>query len=112
MTNIETIYSNNIILYSIIFITIFESLGQLCLKKSQKNHHLFAIGLISYLIVCLLLCVCYKHDGFIGKVNLMWSCMSIVFVILVGYIFLQEKIERHDIIALLLALLAIYFANK
>jgi EamA domain-containing membrane protein RarD len=37
--------------------------------------------------------------------------MSIIFVIVVGYVFLQEKPKLHDYIALLFAILAIYFAN-
>jgi len=41
----------------------------------------------------------------------MWSCMSIIFVIVVGYVFLQEKLKTHDFVAIFFALLAIYFAN-
>jgi drug/metabolite transporter (DMT)-like permease len=34
-----------------------------------------------------------------------------IFVILFGYIFLQEEIKRHDVIAIIFDFLAIYFAN-
>ena len=63
------------------------------------------------MLVCSLLCYCYAHKGHLGKVNLMWSCMSIIFVIIVGYVFLQEKLKNHDFAAIFFATLAIYFAN-
>lgn len=104
----------HLILFSILFITLFESVGQFCLKKFQsKNLYIyFIIAIIAYIIVCGLLCVCYRNNGYMGKVNLVWSCMSIIFVFLFGYIFLNETIHKHDIIALMFALLAIYFASK
>jgi hypothetical protein len=59
----------------------------------KHNAYLYLSTAVAlYLIVCGLLCLCYKNKGHLGKVNLMWSCMSMIFVILFGYIFLQEEI--------------------
>ena len=106
---------NRFILYAIILITVFEATGQLCLKKFKPtdthSYFYFLFGIIFYMFVFALLCYCYKHKGHLGSVNLMWSCMSIIFVIIVGYVFLQEKLKTHDFIAIFFALLAIYFAN-
>ena len=106
---------NRFIIYAIILITVFEATGQLCLKKfkpyTTNSYFYFLLGILFYTLVCGLLCYCYNHKGHLGSVNLMWSCMSIIFVIVVGYVFLQEKPKIHDYIALLFAILAIYFAN-
>jgi multidrug transporter EmrE-like cation transporter len=104
----------NIILYSIVLICIFESFGQYCLKQYEKNNlrTYFFAGIIAYFIVCCLLCVCYKNKANIGNVNLIWSCLSIITVISVGYLFLNEKIQQKDMFAIFFALLAIYFANQ
>ena len=116
MTTINEIAKpNRFVIYAIILITIFESTGQLCLAKFKPtdtySYFYFLFGILFYMLVCGLLCYCYKNKGHLGSVNLMWSCMSIIFVIIVGYIFLQEKLKTHDFIAIFFALLAIYFAN-
>ena len=107
--------SKSIIIYAVVLITLFEATAQVCLKKFEMGKHNTYLYLLSgvalYFIVCGLLCLCYKNKGHLGKVNLMWSCMSMIFVILFGYIFLQEEIKRHDLIAIFFAFLAIYFAN-
>jgi drug/metabolite transporter (DMT)-like permease len=116
MTTVNYIVdSKSIIIYAVVLITLFEATAQVCLKKFEMGKHNAYLYLVSavalYLIVCGLLCLCYKNKGHLGKVNLMWSCMSMIFVILFGYIFLQEEIKRHDMIAIFFAFLAIYFAN-
>jgi drug/metabolite transporter (DMT)-like permease len=116
MTTVNYILQpKTIIIYAVVLITLFEATAQVFLKKfevGRDNSYLYlltALGL--YFIVCCLLCLCYKNKGGLGKVNLMWSCMSIIFVILFGYIFLQEEIKMHDMMAIFFAFLAIYFAN-
>jgi hypothetical protein len=111
----EILHSKSIIMYAVVLIALFEATAQVCLKKfdlNSKNTYSYLLtALVLYLIVCGLLCLCYSNKGHLGKVNLMWSCMSIIFVILFGYIFLQEEIKRHDVLAILCAFGAIYFAN-
>ena len=116
MTTVNYILQpKTIIIYVVVLITLFEATAQVCLKKFEVGKHTtynyLLLGVALYFIVCGLLCLCYKNKGGLGKVNLMWSCMSIIFVILFGYIFLQEEIKMHDMIAIIFAFLAIYFAN-
>ena len=116
MTTVNYILQpKTIIIYAVVLITLFEATAQVCLKKFEVDrHHTYyylLLGVALYFIVCGLLCLCYKNKGGLGKVNLMWSCMSIIFVILFGYIFLKEEIKMHDMIAIIFAFLAIYFAN-
>lgn len=116
MTTVNYILQpKTIIIYAVVLITLFEATAQVFLKKfevGRHNSYLYLLTAVAlYFIVCGLLCLCYKNKGGLGKVNLMWSCMSIIFVILFGYIFLQEEIKMHDMIAIIFAFLAIYFAN-
>ena len=94
----EITKTNRFLIYAVILITIFEASGQLCFKKfessNSKTYFYILFGILFYLIVFGLLCYCYAHKGHLGKVNLMLSCMSIVFVIIVGYVFLQEKLKK------------------
>jgi drug/metabolite transporter (DMT)-like permease len=116
MTTVNYILQpKTIIIYAVVLITLFEATAQVFLKKFEVGRHSSYLYLLTaaalYFIVCCLLCLCYKNKGGLGKVNLMWSCMSMIFVILFGYIFLQEEIKMHDMIAIFFAFLAIYFAN-
>jgi len=118
MTQIKEIihHDKTLILYSVIFITLFEAIAQVCLKNFQLGKYgkyaYLTFAIIFYFLVGSLLCYCYKNNAKLGSVNLMWSCMSIIAVILFGYIFLQENIKHHDVMAILFAFLAIYFANQ
>uniref|UniRef100_A0A6C0CVZ9 EamA domain-containing protein n=1 Tax=viral metagenome TaxID=1070528 RepID=A0A6C0CVZ9_9ZZZZ len=116
MTTVNYILQpKSIIIYAVVLITLFEATAQVFLKKFEVGRHSSYLYLLTavalYFIVCCLLCLCYKNKGGLGKVNLMWSCMSMIFVILFGYIFLQEEIKMHDMMAIFFAFLAIYFAN-
>jgi multidrug transporter EmrE-like cation transporter len=103
-----------VVLVSIVMITVFEAVAQSCLKKSQKNgmSFLFYVGILSYIVVCVLLMNCYKNEAYLGKVNLIWSCFSIILIITIGYFIFEEKIYIHDIIAIILAIGAIITANQ
>ena len=103
-----------IVLLSIVFIVISEAIAQTCLKKSHKEHMpiLFYIGIIFYGFVCALLLNCYKNGINMGRLNLIWSCCSIITIIVIGYFFFNEQIYLHDIAAIVLAMGAIYMANQ
>lgn len=102
------------VVLSIILITIFEAMAQTCLKtyRNNSNYLYLGIAIVFYTIVCFLLINCYRNDGFLGEVNLMWSCMSIVIILLFGHIAFDEKLTQNEVFAILLAFAAIYFANK
>lgn len=105
-----------IIIFAIIFICLFEASAQVCLKKFDSNnkntYFYFIIGAILYFFVVNLLCYCYTQKGRVSNVNIMWSSMSIIIVIIFAFIFLKENVNKYQIIAIVFALLAIYFANK
>lgn len=105
--------SKIVVLLSIVFITISEAIAQVCIKTSHSNNmpYLLYFGIMFYGIVCILLMNCYKNGYKMGQVNLIWSCISIVSIISVGYFVFNEKIYAHDIMAIILAISAIYFAN-
>lgn len=98
------------ILLLIFLITIVEASAQVCIKKyrlnNKYNYILYAITL--YFILIYLLYNCYSKNIDIGYVNLIWSCMSIIFVILFGVIFLTEKIKNKEMLAFMFAILAIF----
>jgi multidrug transporter EmrE-like cation transporter len=103
-----------IVLLSIVFIVISEAVAQTCLKKSHKDHMplLFYVGIIFYGVVCMLLLNCYRNGLYMGRLNLIWSCCSIITIIVVGYFFFNEQIYPHDIAAIFFAMVAIIFANQ
>ncbi len=103
-----------LVMFFIIFITIFESIAQSCLKTYQKEEaNLYIIvALFCYTLICFLLIQCYKNNAYLGHVNLMWSCFSIIFIIGVGCIFFDERFTSDDLMAILLAFGSIYYINR
>jgi multidrug transporter EmrE-like cation transporter len=103
-----------IIVLSIIFITIFEAMAQSCLKSYRNNNNYLYLGvaILFYTVVCFLLINCYRNDGYLGEVNLMWSCMSIIIILIFGHVMFDEELTKNEVVAILLALGAIYFANQ
>jgi len=103
-----------IIILSIVFITIFEALAQTCLKtyRANNNYMYLGVAILFYTVVCFLLINCYRNDGYLGEVNLMWSCLSIIIILLFGHIAFDEELTKNEVIAILLAFAAIYFANQ
>lgn len=103
-----------IVILSILFITIFEGLAQSCLKKYNKEDlNLYIIvALFCYTLICFLLLQCYKNDAYMGHVNLIWSCLSIIFIIGVGCLVFGEKFTSDDLMGVILAIGAIYFVQR
>ena len=101
---------NSVLLYIILAIVFFEAIAQGCLKKSKltNNNNYICISVIAYIVVCLLLLKSYAYKG-IGMVNLLWSCLSIITIIMIGVIFYHEKITKYDIIGILFILTGLYF---
>jgi len=111
MIETSTNFGNLSIIISLIFtIVLLECLAQGCLKQTHltNNKTYFCISVLSYLVICLLLVKSYSYKG-IGMVNLIWSCLSILFVILTGVIFFHERITSNDMIGIVLILIGLYF---
>lgn len=102
-----------IVIGFVVLITITEVLGQTCLKtaRAQKKTWLLFLGIFIYCIVATLLWCCYSWEG-MGHTNLVWSCMSIILALLVGYYWFKEPFNKYNWIAIGLAFGAIYFAHR
>ena len=97
------------IFFIIVLITMCEAIAQSCLKKYNldKNHKYFALALLFYFFVILLLCKSYNYET-MGLVNLCWSAFSIVLVIISGIILFHEKITYVDVIGVFIIIFGLY----
>jgi multidrug transporter EmrE-like cation transporter len=94
----------------VLFIVFFEAIAQACLKKSKLDNKrgYICISVISYFIICLLLLYSYEYNT-MGRINLLWSCFSIIVILLTGTIFYHEKIYSYDLIGIGLIIIGMYF---
>lgn len=102
-----------IVIGFVVLIAVTEVLGQTCLKsaRAQKKVSLLFLGFLIYCLVAYLLYCCYQYEG-LGHTNLIWSCLSIVLAMLVGYYWFKEPFNKYNWVAIFLAFGAIYFAHK
>ena len=78
--------------------------------KKPNYIDFFLLGLTFYMLVGYVLHYAY-HKVSLSKLNITWSCMSIILAVIIGYYIYDEPLDTHNIIAVILAILAIYFAN-
>lgn len=107
---VEKIGGSTVILI-IMLIVICEMTAQSCIKQSEQQSVLFFIAIVLYATICYLLFLCYMNRGKLGQVNMMWSSVSIVSGILVGYFIFGESVTMNRMIAIVLAIGAVYFAQ-
>lgn len=100
----------NNLLVIVILISLLECVAQGCLKHffSKNVSYLFLISVICYSLVCLLLVRSYHFRG-MGIVNCIWSGISILFILVIGIFFFNEKININDILGILLIIIGIFF---
>ena len=93
-------------------ISIAEAFGQLSIKNGngKREKKWLFLGIFFYSIVCLLLWKSYTYEG-MGHVNLLWSCISIIFAYISGIIFYKEVCNKYTIISICLAFSAIYVSH-
>jgi multidrug transporter EmrE-like cation transporter len=94
-----------------ILIALVESFAQNTIKASEHSSLLFIFGLIIYSIVGYLLHYAY-HKFPLGKINVIWSCISILLAIGAGYFIYDEHIDSWAILAAICAISAVYCYNK
>jgi small multidrug resistance pump len=92
-----------ILLVLIILILFIECIDQGCLKTFFNNSklYLFIVGALCYVIVYYLLVQSYQFKS-MGLVNCVWSGISILFILMVGYFIFSESINIRDIIGVIL----------
>lgn len=95
--------------FLIALIVLFESLAQYHIKKSKINRSLLLlfIAIMSYSVVCLLLRKCYDFNG-VGITNFVWSIVSIISMLTIGYVFFDEDITKYDLIGMFLSVSGLY----
>lgn len=91
-----------------VIIVLIETFAQNTLKTSKSNTQ-FLIGLVIYAMVGYVLHYTYKNFP-LSKVNVVWSCLSIVIATGLGYVIYQENINSLKLLSVLCALGGVYFA--
>ena len=95
----------------ILLISISECMGTSCLKKLHLNpqrYWLFIMAVVCYVVVCMLLLVSYRYKT-MGMVNVIWSGLSIVVILVAGIIFFNEQVTTYDKIGVILIIAGISF---
>lgn len=102
--------SSKTLIYIILGIVLLETLAQSCLKKTKltNNQNYMYISVISYFLICLLLIKSYSYDT-MGVVNLIWSCFSIILVILSGVCLYHEELTKYDCTGIVFVFIGLYF---
>lgn len=88
-----------ILIIVLLFIVASESTAQYCIKKCKTTQkwYFLLLAVLMYGFVCLGLYKAYDYKT-MGIANLMWSCMSIVAIALIGIIYFHEKITFYDLL--------------
>ena len=92
-----------------IFIWILASYFSLFLRYDGLLH-LTLCGAGGYLLIAYLLCRTLSYDG-IGKVNLIWNCMTIVTAFITGHLLFNEKFNKYTFYAIIFSMIAIYLMH-
>lgn len=100
----------SMILISIV-ITVIEQIAQFSLKKSNKIFDTYYInGIVFYILVAVVFHYIYNNYN-ANKVNIVWACISIILAVFLGYLIEDEKITFNKILAVIFAILAIFFVQ-
>lgn len=102
---------DNVIIIALL-IAIFEAIAQNFIKSSKNAETpIMFFGLSFYIIVGFLLHHAY-HNYPLSRVNVTWSCISIILATTLGYVVYQEQMNLNNIISVICALIAVYFASR
>lgn len=101
---------DEILIFALI-IAIIESIAQNVLKTSKTGTIKFIVGLFIYLLIGYLLHFVYENYE-LSKINLIWSCLSIILGIVMGYYLYDEDVNHKTILSLGLAISAIVVSNS
>lgn len=101
---------DEVIILSIV-IALVEAIAQNLIKTSgDDNKPKLLFGVSFYIVVGFLLHHAY-HKFDLSKVNVTWSCLSIILATFLGYFIYNEHLTWKSIVAVFFALLAILFAS-
>lgn len=99
-------WADELILMALLIVIIEQ-----CAQKSLQNSvHLwdfyYILGLFCYILVGWVLHYSYNNYP-TSKINVVWSCMSIITAVLLGYALYNDTIDIYKIFAVTFAILAI-----
>lgn len=98
---------DELIVFAII-IAFVEAYAQNNLKTSDNR---YIVGLFVYIFVGYILHYTYQNFP-LSKVNVMWSCLSIIIATTFGYLIYDESINNLKLLSVLLAIGAVYCSYK
>uniref|UniRef100_A0A6C0HGF8 EamA domain-containing protein n=1 Tax=viral metagenome TaxID=1070528 RepID=A0A6C0HGF8_9ZZZZ len=100
---------SNYYILLIAVIVIFESIAQYHISESKRRNSIlfFLLAIASYSVVCLLLHKCYDFGG-MAMTNFTWYTLSIVSIVLIGFLGFDESITRYDLIGLVMTIGGLY----
>lgn len=108
-------WMKNSIVDEIILIAIFIALIEICaqntIKTSDAGTLKFILGLFIYMLVGYILHYAYSRFP-MSKINTIWSCLSIISAILLGYLLYDEEINSWLLFAIFFAIIAILCVYK
>lgn len=108
--------SSSPLLWFVVFVGLFEALAQSSIQSAERFQNKSYIGLavVSYAVVCILLYKSYQYKG-VGIVNVLWSGVSIVLMISIGYFIFGERItfvEWIGVVCILIGMCIIHACYK
>lgn len=85
--------------------------ADICLKKSGgQDWRWIAAGVVIYGVIALPVAVAFKYTEF-GKLFLIWEAVAVILGLAVATWHYHEPFTSHRVIALVLAIAALYFAE-
>lgn len=108
-TNNDKLIEKILLIILLLFIVVSESTAQFFIKKCKttRNWQFLLLAVLMYSLVCLGLYKVYDYKT-MGVANLMWSCMSIVSIALVGIIYFHEKITFYDLLGVVFVFIGFF----
>ncbi len=104
-----------IVIIFAICISFFEAISQSSMKyyiknKENRNKLLVCVGIAGYIMVSLLLLTSYRYES-MGRMNMVWSCISIITAYTIGFLVFEEYCDEYTVCSIVLALSAIYIGS-
>lgn len=92
---------------------IIEIIALISLKKYSENKNIFffIMGIIMYALICVIIVHTFTFSK-MSVVNSLWNGLSLIFILMIGYIVFKDKINSNEIMAIILIMIAIYLISK
>lgn len=98
------------ILIYVVFMVVFETMAHHSFKKCHIDGHTYQyiLGVIFYACVgfCLIRAYQYEYKS-MGIINVIWSSLSVLSIILVGYFYWGENITNMEILGVIFVVIGL-----